>query len=109
MKLQSLLPGLFVIGLGILYGIANRKRASGNWARTAEGASATRGQEIANDISKADLAMRRYTLYFLLPLWIVPGLLDYVWHRRTKIESTSGLQESVTHSLMLAEVGVPLL
>src|SRR5207237_118259 len=26
-----------------------------------------------------------------------------------KIESTSGLQESVAHSLMLAEVGVPLL
>jgi hypothetical protein len=48
-------------------------------------------------------------MYFLLPLWIVPGLLDYAWHRRTKIESTSGLQESVTHSLMLAEVGIPLL
>jgi len=105
MKPKSLLPALFIIGLGILYGIANRKRASR--PRTAERTPPTQGQEIPNVISKTDLAMRRYTMYFLLPLWIVPGLLDYVWHRRTKIESTSGLQESVLHSLMLAEVGIP--
>jgi hypothetical protein len=108
MKRKSLLPILSVIGLGILYGIAHRKRASGHRQRP-PAISASQDQEIPNVISKTDLAMRRYTTYFLLPVWIIPGLLDYMWHRRTKIESTSGLQESVTHSLMLAEVGVPLL
>jgi hypothetical protein len=29
-------------------------------------------------------------LNFALPLWVVPSFLDYTWHRRTKIETTSG-------------------
>lgn len=50
----------------------------------------------------------RYALFVLIPLWIVPGVLDWYWHRRTDIENTSGLSESLIHSLMMIEVGLPI-
>jgi len=52
--------------------------------------------------------MRHYTMYFLLPVWLVPGFLDYLWHRDTRIETTSGTLESVIHALMMTQVGVSL-
>ena len=52
-------------------------------------------------------AMQTYLLYVLLPLWMIPGFGDYLCHKRTKIESTSGTQESITHSLMMGSIGVP--
>jgi hypothetical protein len=54
-------------------------------------------------------AMQGYLLYVLLPVWTIPGFADYLCHRRTSIETTSGTQESITHSLMMASVGVPAL
>src|SRR5688572_8045534 len=108
MKRKSLLPVALILS-AVLFGIATRRRPGRADPSKAERSLAGQRPRMPNVISKTDLAMRRYTTYFLLPLWIVPGLLDYVWHRRTKIESTSGLPESVSHSLMLAEVGVPLL
>lgn len=59
--------------------------------------------------SGTHVAVRRYLMYGLLPAWFVPGVLDWRMHRRTRIEETSGLRESLIHSLMMAEVGVPLL
>lgn len=59
--------------------------------------------------SGEEAAMRRYLLYFLLPLWLVPGLLDYRMHRKTDIEHTAGLPESIIHSLMMTEIGIPVL
>ncbi|MFY9883675.1 MAG: hypothetical protein WAK15_02745 [Candidatus Cybelea sp.] len=53
--------------------------------------------------------MQVYLLYVLMPLWTIPGFGDYLCHRRAKIESTSGTQESITHSLMMASVAVPAL
>ncbi|MGP3949996.1 diguanylate cyclase [Streptomyces sp. 7N604] len=50
----------------------------------------------------------RYLMYGLLPSWFVPGLADWVMHRRTRIEDTTGTKESLIHSLMMAEVGVPI-
>lgn len=50
----------------------------------------------------------RYLLYGLLPGWFVPGLADWVMHRRTRIEDTAGTKESLIHSLMMAEVGLPI-
>ncbi|MFJ8079693.1 diguanylate cyclase [Streptomyces sp. NPDC096205] len=50
----------------------------------------------------------RYLLYGLLPSWFVPGLADWLMHRRTRIEETTGTKESALHSLMMAEVGVPI-
>ena len=54
------------------------------------------------------LITRNYMLYFLLPLWIVPGFADYLCHRRTKIETTSGIRESIIHLVMMTEVGIPV-
>ena len=52
-----------------------------------------------------DTAMRRLTTWFIMPVWIGAGFLDYIWHRRTSIETTSGLEESLMHSLMMVEAG----
>jgi hypothetical protein len=57
----------------------------------------------------ADQSSQRYLMYFVVPAWAIVGALDWLWHRQTKIESTSGPQESVTHLLMMVEAGVPLL
>jgi hypothetical protein len=32
-----------------------------------------------------------------------------LWHRQTKIETTSGVKESMMHLLMMAEAGAPIL
>ncbi len=53
-------------------------------------------------------ATTRYLLYGLLPSWFAPGLADWVMHRRTRIEETAGLKESLIHSLMMTEVGIPI-
>ena len=36
-------------------------------------------------------------------MWIAAGLLDYLWRRKTHIETTTGPEESWLHLLMLAE------
>lgn len=48
-------------------------------------------------------------LYVFLPLWGIAGFVDWCCHRATRIESTSGLQESLMHSLMGIQVGIPIL
>lgn len=73
-----------------------------------EGESAER-TAAESDSEAVDLALRRYLLYVLIPLWFVPGLADWWWHRQTKIEETSGTHESLTHAIMMTVVGVPLL
>ncbi|AOR31134.1 diguanylate cyclase [Streptomyces fodineus] len=56
----------------------------------------------------ADVATTRFLLYGLLPGWFLPGLADWAMHRRTRIEDTAGTKESLIHSLMMAEVGLPI-
>ncbi|WP_367319853.1 diguanylate cyclase [Streptomyces sp. HUAS ZL42] len=72
--------------------------------------SRDRAAEIAATGVTVDVgeATTRYLLYGLLPSWFVPGLADWVMHRRTRIEDTAGTKESLIHSLMMAEVGVPI-
>src|SRR3954468_5915110 len=48
-------------------------------------------------------------LYFILPLWLLAGFADYLCHRASQIELTSGYKESLLHILMLAEIATPLL
>ena len=55
-----------------------------------------------------EVVTRNYMLYFLLPLWIIPGLMDWWCHRRTRIEATSGTTESLIHLLMMAEIAIPI-
>ncbi len=47
-------------------------------------------------------------LYGCLPLWLIMGLMDYICHRRSKIEETSGLKESLYHAVMGVQIGVPI-
>jgi hypothetical protein len=47
-------------------------------------------------------------MFAVLPIWIAAGLADYVCHRATNIEATSGTKESVLHALQFALVGLPV-
>ena len=47
-------------------------------------------------------------LYGLLPLWVIAGFVDWWCHRRTRIEDTSGLRESLMHITMGIQVALPL-
>jgi len=49
-----------------------------------------------------------FMLWCLLPLWVVAGVGDYLLHRRTSIETTSGLTESKLHVLQAAQIGALL-
>lgn len=40
----------------------------------------------------AEKTAHRYMMYFIMPAWSLFGALDWLWHRQTKIESTSGPQ-----------------
>jgi len=53
--------------------------------------------------------VRPYLLYFILPLWLLAGLSDYILHKRTHIEDNSGTKESVLHALQLGEAGIPVM
>ncbi|MFC3651407.1 hypothetical protein ACFONN_07640 [Dyella humi] len=48
-------------------------------------------------------------MYIVMPLWLAAGFIDWLCHRATHIEVTSGARESLIHLLMFAEVGIPLL
>jgi hypothetical protein len=63
----------------------------------------------AGERQTAEDATRRYITYAMLPCWGLAGALDWLWHRQTKIESTSGTEESVMHLLMMAEAGLPIM
>ena len=51
----------------------------------------------------------KFLLYFLYPLWLVVGVADYLCHRLTRIEHTSGLPESMFHLAQFGQIGLPLL
>ncbi|WP_079150403.1 diguanylate cyclase [Streptomyces hygroscopicus] len=53
-------------------------------------------------------ANRRFLMYGVMPLWFVPAVADWLMHRRTRIEHTSGTRESALHALMMTEAGVPV-
>lgn len=44
-------------------------------------------------------------MYAVLPLLVAAGFVDWLCHRATAIEATSGLRESLVHWLMFAQVG----
>ena len=47
-----------------------------------------------------------FVAHVLVPFWMLPGLGDYVCHRISHIERTSGTHESLTHILMISSTGV---
>jgi hypothetical protein len=48
-------------------------------------------------------------LYLVMPAWLLAGLADWACHRRTGLEHTTDLKESLLHLLMIAEVGLGVL
>lgn len=52
---------------------------------------------------------RAMLMYFILPLWLLAGLADWLCHRATNIATTSGPKESVIHLLLFGEMAVPVL
>ena len=54
-------------------------------------------------------AARAFLTNVMLPAWIVPGVLDWHWHRVTKIEQTAGAHESVLHLVMALEAGLGMM
>jgi hypothetical protein len=65
-----------------------------------------RSSDEAFDVHRAS---RNAILYGILPCWIVPGFADYLFHRKTSIETTSGTHESMIHALQMTSIGVPTL
>jgi len=50
-----------------------------------------------------------FLLFMLLPIWGIAGFADWLCHRSTNIENTSGLKESLMHSLMGVQIGIPII
>jgi hypothetical protein len=46
-----------------------------------------------------------FLMYAVLPLFIVAGFVDWLCHRSTEIEITSGLRENLVHWLMFGQIG----
>ena len=61
------------------------------------------------DMVDPAVIIRHYLLYFILPLWMIAGVADYYLHRRTNIEHTSGIKESLLHAVQLGETGIPVI
>ena len=53
--------------------------------------------------------LTNYLLYFVMPLWLLSGVADWLCHRASHIETTSGPKESVIHLVMMAEAGLAVL
>jgi hypothetical protein len=45
-------------------------------------------------------------VWALYPLWLVAGFIDYVFHRRTRIDRTSGPPEAWLHVAQFAALGI---
>lgn len=48
-------------------------------------------------------------MYFILPLWLLAGVADWLCHRATDIARTAGPVESVLHPLQFTEIGIAIL
>ncbi len=49
-----------------------------------------------------------FLLFLYLPLWGIAGLADWFCHRATNIESTTGIKESLMHSVMGIQTAIPI-
>lgn len=74
-----------------------------------DGARATVDRSPTNEWDPAaeDRALKRMLRYVVLPFWLIPGIADWYWHKRSNIENTSGTHEALTHVLMMTAVGIP--
>ena len=103
MSKTSILGMLLAAGAGLAV-LGNRLHSPADSGRRSHVAA-----ESEQSRQAADEATRRYLMYIIMPVWSVVGFLDWLWHRQTKIETTSGTRESAMHLLMMAEAGAPIL
>jgi len=91
---KPVISTLLAIGGSVVYalaGNANRRAAKGR-------------RRAADKVQlESPDPMRNFMTYFIMPAWFAAGVVDYLWHRHSKIETTSGLNESLIHSLMMME------
>jgi hypothetical protein len=52
--------------------------------------------------------LQKVLLYGVLPLWMLAGFGDWLCHRVQHIERSAGLEESLLHWAMLAELGIAI-
>lgn len=48
-------------------------------------------------------------IFGILPAWLLAGAADWLCHRRSDIEHTSGARESAYHLLLFLEIAIPVL
>jgi hypothetical protein len=58
---------------------------------------------------RTDEVLIAILMYVVLPLWFAAGFADYLCHRASHIEKTSGWRESVLHLMQFGEMAVPVL
>ena len=58
---------------------------------------------------RTDEVLVAILMYAVLPLWLAAGFADYICHRASHIERTSGWKESVLHLVQFGEMAVPVL
>jgi hypothetical protein len=58
---------------------------------------------------RTDEVLVAILMYAVLPLWLAAGFADYLCHRASHIEKTSGWKESLLHFAQFGEMAVPVL
>jgi hypothetical protein len=102
-SLIALTAGAAVIGLRARTSLNLDQKHRNGGGRTA----ITNG---ADDHAANNTALtRQFLLYYIVPLWQAAGIADWICHRATDIEHTTGAKESLVHLLMLAEASIPVL
>jgi hypothetical protein len=109
---QRLLGGVsaLAIAAGIAWFVCRRSRTS-DAESPGTGIPTLRHDRIALTRRRPDEPeiTRNFLMYFIVPLWTSAGVADWLCHRASRIEETSGTKEALLHLLMLIEVGVAVL
>lgn len=102
-SLIALTAGAATMGLWALgsLNLGQKRRNRGGWIAATNGAD--------NHAADNTALTRRFLLYYIVPLWLVAGIADWICHRATDIEHTTGAKESLLHLLMLSEASIPVL
>jgi hypothetical protein len=59
-------------------------------------------------ISMEAEATRYVLMYFIMPLWLLAAFADWLCHRASDIEHTSGPKETLIHIALFTEMAVPI-
>ena len=56
----------------------------------------------------SDVIIYNFILYGCLPLWLIMGFGDWWCHKKSRIEATTGVKESIYHAIMGVQIGIPV-